>query len=195
MDKVTPLYLASKSPYRAELLGRLGLLFTAVAPHCDERPFTNESAEDLVARLAREKAESVASAHRDSIVIGSDQIAECGGELLGKPGSFERAMAQLQQLSGQRVIFHTGMCVLDARSGYDQLVVEPFAVVFRPLERGQIERYLWKEKPFDCAGSFKSEGLGIALFERFEGRDPTALVGLPLMRLVALLANLGITVP
>jgi len=122
-------------------------------------------------------------------------VAETDGEILGKPGSFERAQTQLQRLSGRRVTFLTGLCLYDARSGDNQCVVEPFDVVFRTLSANQIERYLWKEKPFDCAGSFKSEGLGIALFERFEGQDPTTLIGLPLMALVRLLAHVGVDVP
>lgn len=195
MNTAPPLYLASTSRYRADLLGRLALPFRTAAPHCDERPLPDESAAELVHRLASTKAASVAAEHADALIIGSDQIAECDGNLLGKPGNFERATQQLQSLSGRRVTFHTGLCLLDARSGDHQTVVEPFAVVFRPLDARQIERYLWKEKPFDCAGSFKSEGLGIALFERFEGRDPTALIGLPLMRLVALLAQAGVEVP
>ncbi|MEM6986017.1 MAG: Maf family nucleotide pyrophosphatase [Pseudomonadota bacterium] len=195
MDNPPPLCLASTSRYRAELLSRLALPFRTAAPHCDEKPLPDEKASDLVARLAEAKATSIAASNRDAVIIGSDQIAECDGELLGKPGNFERATVQLQQLSGHRVTFHTGLCVLDARSGDSQLAVEPFSVIFRSLEHRQIERYLWKEKPFDCAGSFKSEGLGIALFERFEGADPTALIGLPLMRLVAMLGVVGIDVP
>ncbi len=195
MSEHPPIYLASTSRYRAQLLTRLGLPFRTAAPHCDETPKDGESAHALVARLALSKASSVASHHPEGLIIGSDQIAEVEGTLLGKPGHFEKATAQLKALSGQRVTFHTGLCVMDARSGDHQTVVEPFSVVFRQLNSQQIERYLWKEKPFDCAGSFKSEGLGIALFERFEGRDPTSLIGLPLMQLVNLLSNAGIDVP
>ena len=190
-----PLYLASTSPYRADLLRRLGLSFRTAQPNCDEQPEAGESARSLVERLARTKAASVAGEHPDGLIIGSDQVAETDGEILGKPGSFERAQTQLQRLSGRRVTFLTGLCLYDARSGDNQCVVEPFDVVFRTLSANQIERYLWKEKPFDCAGSFKSEGLGIALFERFEGQDPTTLIGLPLMALVRLLAHVGVDVP
>lgn len=190
-----PLLLASTSPYRAELLNRLGLSFKMTAPHCDEKRHENECAKDLVYRLAKAKARSLETRYGTSLIIGSDQVAEIDGEILGKPKNIETAVKQLTRLSGRRVTFYTGLSLLNAKTGYEQATVEAFDVIFRPLSHLQIERYVWKEKPLDCAGSFKSEGLGITLFERFDGEDPTTLVGLPLIRLVSLLQNEGITLP
>lgn len=195
MDINHPLLLASSSPYRAELLSRLGLNFKMATPACDEKPHVDESAEQLVYRLAQSKARSLESRYGTSLIIGSDQVAEVDGEILGKPGNIENAVKQLTRLSGKRVTFYTGLCLLNAKTGREQISVETFDVVFRPLSHLQIERYVWKEKPLDCAGSFKSEGLGITLFERFDGQDPTTLIGLPLMRLVTLLQNEGIALP
>lgn len=195
MEISHPILLASTSPYRAELLSRLGLNFKMATPQCDEKPHSNEKAEDLVHRLAKTKARSLESRHGTSLIIGSDQVAEIDGEILGKPGNIENAVKQLTRLSGQRVTFFTGLSLLNAKTGHEQITVETFDVVFRPLSQLQIERYVWKEKPLDCAGSFKSEGLGITLFERFDGQDPTSLIGLPLMRLVTLLQNEGIALP
>ncbi|MGB0867815.1 MAG: Maf family protein [Granulosicoccaceae bacterium] len=195
MDISHPILLASSSPYRAELLSRLGINFKMATPHCDEKPLPDESAERLVYRLAQSKARSLESRYGTSLIIGSDQVAEVDGDILGKPGNIENAVKQLTQLSGKRVTFYTGLSLLNAKTGHEQIAVENFDVVFRPLSHLQIERYVWKEKPLDCAGSFKSEGLGITLFERFDGRDPTTLIGLPLMRLVSLLQNEGISIP
>ncbi len=195
MDISHPILLASTSPYRAALLSRLGLDFKMATPHCDETHHTGESAEDLVYRLSRGKARSLESRYGTSLIIGSDQVAEVDGEILGKPGNVKTAMKQLSQLSGKRVTFYTGISLLNAKTGHEQIAVEPFDVVFRPLSNLQIERYVWKEKPLDCAGSFKSEGLGITLFERFDGQDPTTLIGLPLMRLVTMFHNEGISLP
>ncbi len=195
MDISHPILLASTSPYRAALLSRLGLSFKMGTPQCDEKHLANEKAEDLVYRLARTKARSLQARHGTSLIIGSDQVAEIDGEILGKPGNVENAVKQLSQLSGKRVTFYTGLSLLNAKTGHEQIAVETFDVVFRPLSHLQIERYVWKEKPLDCAGSFKSEGLGITLFERFDGQDPTTLIGLPLMRLVSLLQNEGISLP
>ena len=146
-------------------------------------------------RLSREKARAVASEHPDALIIGSDQVACIDGTILGKPGNRERAVAQLQQASGNLVTFHTGLSLLNSRSGRSQTLCEPFTVRFRHLGREQIERYVDAERPFNCAGSFKSEGLGIALFESLQGEDPNALIGLPLIRLVTMLNNEGIPIP
>lgn len=186
------LVLASTSPYRRELLARLGLPFIAVAPQVDETRQLGEAPAALVARLAEAKARAVALAHPAALIIGSDQVAVLDDAVLGKPGDRETAMSQLERAAGRCVLFQTGLCLLDGRSGRVQTVVEPFRVHFRPLTRQQIAGYLDREQPYDCAGSFKSEGLGIALFARLEGADPNALIGLPLMRLIAFLEAVGV---
>lgn len=186
--------LASTSPYRRALLEKLGLPFTVQAPDVDERPLAGERAEDLVARLARDKAAAVAAHLDEGLVIGSDQVAVLDGEILGKPGGHEQATAQLTRASGREVTFLTGLCLWDAARGEGQTEVVPFRVVFRRLTPAQIEAYLRREQPYNCAGSFKSEGLGIALFERLAGDDPNALIGLPLIRLVRMLESNGVTV-
>jgi len=186
------LVLASTSPYRSALLGRLGLDFTTAAPQVDERPRPGEPPQVLVLRLAEAKARAVAHDHPESLIIGSDQVACIDDRILGKPGNRERAVAQLERASGRCVTFQTGLCLLNAATGRAQAVVEPFRVHFRPLTRARIEAYLDREEPYNCAGSFKSEGLGVALFERLEGEDPSALIGLPLIRLVTLLASEGL---
>jgi septum formation protein len=186
--------LASTSPYRRELLVRLGLPFQVASPSVDESALPGESAPALVRRLAEAKARAVAGAYPGALVIGSDQVAALDGERLGKPGTHERAVQQLSRASGRRVEFLTGLCLLDAGSGTAQVDVVPYAVVFRSLGTEQVRRYLEREQPYDAAGSFKSEGLGIALFERLEGEDPSALVGLPLIRLTAMLATAGVDV-
>ena len=169
----------------------MGLPFTTVAPEVDERPRPGESSQVLVLRLAEAKARAVASTHPNALVIGSDQVACIDEDILGKPGERARAIAQLERASGRIVVFQTGLCLLNTASGRAQTLVEPFRVHFRRLDRKQIEGYLDREQPFDCAGSFKSEGLGIALFERLEGDDPNTLIGLPLIRLVSLLESEG----
>ncbi|MFA7094935.1 MAG: Maf family nucleotide pyrophosphatase [Gammaproteobacteria bacterium] len=186
---VTPprLVLASTSPYRRELLGRLGLAFETAAPEVDESRIPEEFPEALVRRLAEAKARAVAARFPEALIIGSDQVAIVDGMILGKPGTHVAAAAQLHRLSGRRVTFLTGLCLLNANSGRVQLDVIPFHVIFRTLTEDMVENYLRREQPYDCAGSFKSEGLGIALFERLEGDDPTALVGLPLIRLSRML--------
>jgi len=189
------LVLASTSPYRRELLGRLGLPFATTRPETDETALPGEAPEALVARLAEAKARAAAANHPDALIIGSDQVAVINGTVLGKPGTPQRAHEQLRAVAGQAVTFLTGLCLLDTASDEAQVVVEPFAVHFRELDEAQIARYIDRERPFDCAGSFKSEGLGIALFERLEGDDPAALVGLPLIRLVTLLAKAGVSLP
>lgn len=188
----TPLVLASTSPFRRSLLERLGLSFTTDAPEVDETRRPGEPAQVLVLRLAEAKARAVAERHPDALVIGSDQVACLDEDVLGKPGTRENAIAQLERASGRSMLFQTGLCLLDARSGRAQTLVEPFRVHFRALSRAQIEGYVDREQPLGCAGSFKSEGLGIALFERLDGDDPNALVGLPLIRLVPLLEAAGL---
>ncbi|MFO1434344.1 MAG: Maf family nucleotide pyrophosphatase [Candidatus Competibacteraceae bacterium] len=188
------LLLASTSTFRRELLARLQLPFQVVAPQTDESPRRNEPPADLVARLAEAKAGSVAVREPQALVIGSDQVAVLDGEIVGKPGSHERAVAQLMRASGKTVCFYTGLCLFDSESGRRQVEVVSFKVVFRSLTEAQIERYLYREQPYRCAGSFKSEGLGIVLFERLEGEDPSSLIGLPLIRLIRLLEAEGIQV-
>ncbi len=185
------LILASTSIYRKELLGRLGLPFSTATPDVDETPLADESPEQLVRRLAEAKASAVAPHHPDALIIGSDQVAVIDGEILGKPGDHARAVTQLRKVSGKRLEFLTGLCLLNSRSGNAHVEVVPYAVVFRPLSEQQIKSYLRLEQPYRCAGAFKSEGLGIVLCERFDGDDPTALIGLPLIRLTRLLEREG----
>ena len=188
------LILASTSPFRRELLARLGLPFSTQAPDADESRQLGEDAPALVARLAELKARAVARHEPAALIIGSDQAAALESEIIGKPGDYERAAAQLQRASGRTVTFYTGLCLLDSASGQCQVIVEPFRVVFRLLTPAMIEGYLRREQPYHCAGSFKSEGLGIALFERLEGDDPTSLIGLPLIRLIRMLEAAGVAV-
>jgi septum formation protein len=189
-----PIVLASTSPFRRELLSRLALPFETAAPDIDESRHPHEPPLDLVRRLSEAKARACAS-DRDALVIGSDQIATIGDDVLGKPGTHERAAAQLRHLSGRSVTFLTGLCLLNTATNESQVDVIAFRVHFRTLSEEQIERYLHHDKPYNCAGSFKSEGLGIALFERMEGDDPTALIGLPLIRLTDMLARAGVSLP
>lgn len=188
------LVLASTSPFRRELLTRLGLGFVTAAPEVDETPRRGETPDALVRRLSEAKARAVGETCR-GLIIGSDQVATTGSDILGKPGTHERAVAQLQHLSGKTVTFHTGLCLLNSENGELQLDVVPFRVVFRQLDDERIERYLQHDRPYNCAGSFKSEGLGITLFERMQGDDPTALIGLPLIRLTTMLARAGMVLP
>lgn len=188
------LVLASTSPFRRELLARLGLPFAVQAPDTDESRLPGEDAPTLVARLAQRKAQAVVRHDPMALIIGSDQVAVLDDEIIGKPGHHERAVAQLQRASGRAVIFYTGLCLLDRASGQQQIAVEPFRVLFRQLTPEMIESYLRREQPYHCAGSFKSEGLGIALFERLEGDDPSSLIGLPLIRLTRMLEAAGVKV-
>jgi MAF protein len=174
------------------LLERLGLPFSTASPRVDETPRPNEAPQVLVLRLAEAKARAIAPEHPNALIIGSDQIACIDGEILGKPGDRARAIDQLERASGRTLVFQTGLCLLNTVSSQAQTLVEPFRVHFRVLSRRQIEGYLDRERPFDCAGSFKSEGLGIALFERLEGDDPNTLIGLPLIRLIAMLESQGL---
>lgn len=189
------LVLASTSPYRKALLERLGLVFETLSPEVDETRLDGETPEHLVCRLAEAKARAGAGRFPDALIIGSDQVAVCGEDILGKPGDHARAGAQLARLSGRRVNFLTGLCLYDARSDLARVEMVPFEVIFRELQAAQIERYLQREQPYNCAGSFKSEGLGISLFEALHGDDPNALIGLPLIRLVSWLNEAGVAVP
>ena len=186
------LVLASSSPYRKKLLSQLGLAFVTASPDIDESGDPSESAPALATRLAQEKSKALAVRFPRHWIIGSDQVAALSdGTCLGKPGDHNRARAQLKACSGQIVTFHTGLALLDSASGRMESHCERFHVHFRPLSDQDIEHYLEVEKPYDCAGSFKMEGLGIALFSALDGRDPNALIGLPLIALTDLLRAWG----
>ena len=186
--------LASTSVYRQQLLARLGVAFDVVDPRVDETPLPGEAAEELVARLAQAKARAGAKGAHDALVIGADQVAVLDGEILGKPGNAEANRRQLQRAAGRRVQFFTGLCLFATQSRRARVEVVPFAVQFRKLTHEQIASYVEREQAFDCAGGFRCEGLGSALFERMEGSDPTALIGLPLLRLTQMLASEGVDV-
>lgn len=188
------LILASTSPYRKAILDKLGLPFECRAPQVDETPQPHETPAQLVARLAASKARAIAGQLDSGLIIGSDQLAVIDEQILGKPGSHARAVAQLRQASGRAVTFLTGLALLNAATARLQCEVVPFTVHFRHLRDQQIENYLAREQPYQCAGSFKSEGLGIALFERLEGDDPNTLIGLPLIRLIRMLEVEGLDV-
>lgn len=188
-----PLVLASRSPYRRALLERLQLAFTCAAPDIDETRKPGETPVQLVQRLSEQKARAVAVT-APGLIIGSDQIALLDGEILGKPGTHEAATEQLNKAAGRSLQFLTGLCLLNTTTGRLQIDAIPYSVVLRRLTPEQIERYLRKDQPYDCAGSFKAEQLGIALFEREIGDDPTALVGLPLIRLITMLLSEGISI-
>ncbi len=187
--------LGSTSRYRAELLRRLVEDFEQRAPGTDEKAIAGETPQTRARRLAIAKAQAAAKAMHNALVIGSDQVAELDGGVLDKPGSVENACRQLQASSGRRVDFHTALCVLDTRDGRQHVYLDHTRVHFRRLNVGEIERYVAKEKPLDCAGSFKCEGLGISLFERIDQQDPTALIGLPLIALAKMLRDCGINLP
>ncbi|HDO1318460.1 Maf family protein [Aeromonas veronii] len=189
------LILASTSRYRKALLEKLGLPFECAAPDVDERPLAGESAEALVARLARAKADAIAGQRDHGLIIGSDQVCVCDGRILGKPGTIDNAIAQLMAAQGRSVTFYTGLCVVNAATGEAHQLMEPFTVHFRNLDEAAIRRYVEAELPLDCAGSFKCEGMGIVLFKALEGRDPNALIGLPLIGLIELLERHGIALP
>ena len=188
------LVLASTSRYRAALLERLGLPFLVAAPGLDETALPGEAPAQTALRLAEAKARAVAVRFADALVIGSDQIADCAGEPVGKPGSRDAAFAQLRALSGKTVVFHTGVALVDAASGRCASTLVNVASTFRTLDTTEIGAYLDREAPFDCAGSVKSEGLGIGLFERIDSNDPTALIGLPLIALCRLLRGEGVDI-
>jgi septum formation protein len=187
-----PLILASTSRYRRELLARLLLPFEVHPPDVDETPLPDESPSALAERLAVEKAVAVARRFPEAVVIGSDQVADLSGEPLGKPGDHARATAQLRRMRGQTLVFQTAVAVVCRATGFSQCELAPVRVVFRNLSDAAIERYLLAEQPYDCAGSAKSEGLGIALLDTIDSDDPTALVGLPLIRTANMLRAAGI---
>lgn len=189
-----PIVLGSTSRYRAELLSRLKLSFEVAAPDVDESAHPGESPRELALRLALAKARAVAVRFPHAVVIGSDQVADLQGESLGKPGTHENATAQLQRMRGRTVIFQTAVAVVCAATGFERLDLAPVKVTFRQLPDAEIEAYLQAERPYDCAGSARSEGLGIALLEAIDSDDPTALVGLPLIRTCRMLREAGVEV-
>ncbi|MBA6327548.1 septum formation inhibitor Maf [Colwellia sp. MB02u-6] len=188
------LVLGSTSPFRKEILAKLNIPFVCAKPNIDESAFDDESPVELVERLAIEKAKAVAGEFPDALIIGSDQVAMCDGEILGKPHNFENAVKQLEKFSNKTVVFYTGLCVYDSGLDYTTAVIEPFLVHFNQLSLSDIENYLHAEQPYNCAGSFKSEGLGICLFKKLEGDDPNTLIGLPLIKLVELLKQHDVNV-
>ncbi|GMR20537.1 MAG: nucleoside triphosphate pyrophosphatase [Gammaproteobacteria bacterium] len=191
---MTQLVLASSSPYRRELLARLMVPFEVMSPEIDETPKANETPQQLVERLSIAKAQAIIPQYPNALIIGSDQVAVHGNEIVGKPRDHDHAVQQLQQASGKHITLYTGLALVNAGTGNIRSEVIPFTVVFRKLTDEQIETYLLKEQPYKCAGSVKSEGLGIALLERFEGEDPNTLIGLPLIRLVKMLEAEGLAV-
>ncbi|MBS4096525.1 MAG: septum formation inhibitor Maf [Sulfuricella sp.] len=188
------LVLASTSPYRRELLSRLKLDFEVASPEVDESPLSGESPEQTAYRLAIAKAQAVGEQFPDALIIGSDQVATLDGAQIGKPHTHENATRQLRTMRGKTVTFHTALCLYNSANDNIQAQVIPFMVKFRDLSDDEIERYLAKEQPYNCAGSAKSEGLGIALIEKMTGDDPNALIGLPLIVLVEMLKNEGVSV-
>lgn len=193
MPSTPTLILASSSPYRQQLLQRLGMPFVAIAPNLDESPLPGETPKNLTLRLAQAKAQAIASLHPNAWVIGSDQSADLNGHPIGKPGTHAAALAQLKQMQGQVVVFHTSLCLIG--QGFCETTHVPTTVQFRKLPEPVLEQYLLLEKPYDCAGSAKSEGMGIILLEKIESEDPTALIGLPLIALTSLLHQAGIPLP
>lgn len=189
------LILASTSPYRRQLLERLQIPFRCVAPNVEESALPGEPPQSMAQRLALAKAHSIAGIHPDALIIGSDQVASIKGTIMGKPGSHKQAAKQLRASSSQEVIFHTGVALVCTTRKLETFHVEPFSVIFRDLSDKIIENYLLRDSPYDCAGSFKWEGLGIALFTGLRGNDPTSLEGLPLIALVDLLAQAGLEIP
>lgn len=190
-----PILLASGSPYRRQLLDKLGFDYGWHAPDIDESPQTDEAPADLVVRLAQQKTVALAVDYPRHLIIGSDQVAVLNGKILGKPGNMERAREQLMAASGNTVTFLTGLCLLNSATSNYQTSCESYSVTFRELSATHIENYLQKDQPFDCAGSFKAEGLGICLFHKLEGDDPNTLIGLPLIALINMLKREGIEVP
>ncbi|MEO8134782.1 MAG: Maf family nucleotide pyrophosphatase [Betaproteobacteria bacterium] len=191
MDRIPPLVLASTSRYRSELLSRLRLTFDVAAPDADETPLPGESCRETALRLATAKARSLHVQYPAALIIGADQVADLDGEAIGKPGNFTNALRQLQRMRGRTVVFHTAVALFDSRTGAIQLACTPTTVAFRKLPDDALGRYLELEAPYDCAGSAKAEALGIALTERIESSDPTALIGLPLIALTSMFATAG----
>ncbi|KXW59288.1 MAG: septum formation protein Maf [Ferrovum myxofaciens] len=192
---MTPLILASSSPYRRELLARLQIPFVWKAPDIDETPGKEEHPQETCLRLSLEKARAIGRFHHQGLIIGSDQVAERNGQAISKPIDHEAAVEQLTWASGRALQFHTGLCVLDAASGHHESLRVTVTVHYRTLTPTQIERYLRKDQPYDCAGSGRIETLGITLVEKVISEDPTALIGLPLIALTSLLARFGIVLP
>ena len=187
------LVLASTSPYRRELLSRLGMPFDVAAPGCDETPLPGEPPSATATRLAHAKSRAVIQLYTDALCIGSDQVAILGDRPVGKPGNHENALRQLMSMAGRSVVFHTALCVTDATSGRSSAATVPTTVWFRPYSEAEADTYLHREKPYDCAGSAKIEGMGILLVEKVESEDPTALIGLPLIALSRLLREFGVS--
>ena len=187
--------LASSSPYRKELLKRLDITFTTVSPEVNERYFQDELISDYVLRLAKTKAESIVSKNDSSLIIAADQALQCDKKILGKPGNYNKAKEQLIFMSNRSLTFYTGLCLINTETKIIEKDVVSFRVDFRKLTESEIENYLVKEKPYDCVGSFKSEKLGISLLKKMNGDDPTALIGLPLIRLCKMLRNQGVDIP
>jgi septum formation protein len=194
MDQPRRLVLASGSAHRKALLERLRLSFEVAVPHVDESPLFQETPADTALRLSVHKAKAVENSHQGALIIGSDQVAACGGRRFGKPGNHENAARQLRELSGKTVEFHTAVTVLDTQNHKFESRVVPCRVIFRALDEGRIQAYLQKEKPYDCAGAAQSEGLGIALIERIHTEDPSSLIGLPLIALTQMLERAGLPV-
>ncbi len=192
--KTRTIILASTSPFRKSLLEKLNIDFDCAKPDVDEAPLAGESPQALVERLAILKAKAVAQQHPKALLIGSDQVATCEGEILGKPHTVDNAIKQLLKFSGKCVTFYTGLCVYDSEKNVSKSLVEEFNVHFKQLNEHEIKRYIEIEQPLNCAGSFKSEGLGICLFEKLAGDDPNSLIGLPLIKLIALLDQHGFKV-
>jgi len=188
------LVLASSSPFRKALLDKLHLQFETDSPDIDETPLAAESIESMVMRLSEGKAKALTTKHPDALIIGSDQSAALNGHVLHKPGSYEVAFEQLKAASGQTITFYTGLCLFNSKSGQSETICEPFIVKFRELSDTEIENYLKREEPYNCAGSFKSEALGISLFESMRGDDPNTLIGLPLIQLCRMLKENGMPV-
>ena len=187
--------LASSSPYRKELLKRLDITFTTVSPEVNERYFQDELISDYVLRLAKTKAESIVPKNDNSLIIAADQALQCDKKILGKPGNYNKAKEQLIFMSNRSLTFYTGLCLINTETKIIEEDVVSFRVDFRKLTESEIENYLVKEKPYDCVGSFKSEKLGISLLKKMNGDDPTALIGLPLIRLCKMLRNQGVDIP
>ena len=194
-ETIINLILASSSPYRRSLLQRLEIPFESESPDVDESQLEGENPTDLVLRLAEIKAAAIAPAHPEALIIGSDQIAVADDEILTKPGDHENAIKQLKKVSGKSIVFLTGLCVINTTNNNIQKDCITYTVHFRDLTEDEIERYLLKEKPYDCAGAFKSEAYGVSLMQRMEGNDPTSLIGLPLIRLSEMLRNEGLNIP
>lgn len=190
-----PLILASTSRYRAELLARLGVKFEQVAPDCDETPLPDETPADLVTRLSVDKAASVAARYPDAVIIGSDQVADLNGSILGKPQSADKAEQQLLRMSGHTVFFRTGYCVLSTAANERLSGISTTEAHFRSLTVDEIQRYIQRDKPLDCAGAFRSEALGISLLQSMQSDDPASIVGLPLIRIAEALRQFGLCVP